>query len=56
MNDDETVDGLPSEAELHEYQDNLVRRGLEDVSQGRVIAHAELLRRLKLRGKASAQP
>ena len=39
--------------ELHEYQDALVRQGLEDMRKGRVITHEELVKRLKKTGRAS---
>lgn len=38
--------------ELHEYQDALVRKGLEDVRKGRVVSHDEVLKRLKRTGRA----
>jgi predicted transcriptional regulator len=39
--------------ELQAYQDALVRKGLEEVRQGRVVSHEEVLRRLKKTGRAS---
>lgn len=39
--------------ELHAYQDALVRRGLEDMRQGRVVLHEEVVRRLRRKGRAS---
>jgi predicted transcriptional regulator len=39
--------------ELHEYQDALVRRGLEDMRHGRVVSHEEVVRRLRRNGRAS---
>ena len=33
--------------ELHAYQDELVRRGLEDVKRGRLIPHDEVMRRFE---------
>jgi predicted transcriptional regulator len=33
--------------ELHAYQDALVRKGLEEMRQGRVVSHEEVVRRLK---------
>lgn len=33
--------------ELHEYQDSLVRKGLEDVKKGRLLSHQEVVKRLK---------
>ncbi len=39
--------------ELHAYQDELVRKGLEDVRQGRVVSHEEVLRRIQKTGRAS---
>jgi predicted transcriptional regulator len=37
--------------ELHAYQDALVRRGLEDMRAGRLVGHAEVVRRLKRTGR-----
>jgi predicted transcriptional regulator len=39
--------------ELHAYQDALVRRGLDEVRQGRVVSHEEVLKRIKKTGRAS---
>ena len=39
--------------ELQAYQDALVRKGLEDVRQGRVVSHEEVLKRIKKTGRAS---
>jgi predicted transcriptional regulator len=39
--------------ELHAYQDALVRRGLEDMRQGRVVSHEEVVRRLRRKNRAS---
>ena len=33
--------------ELHAYQDALVRKGLDDMRQGRVVRHEEVVKRLK---------
>lgn len=38
--------------ELHAYQDALVRRGLEEMRKGRVVSHAEVVKRLKRSGRA----
>ena len=38
--------------ELHAYQDALVRKGLDDMRQGRVVRHEEVVRRLKRTGRA----
>ena len=38
--------------ELHAYQDALVRNGLEDMRKGRVVSHAEVVKRLKRTGRA----
>ena len=35
--------------ELHEYQDALVRRGLNALKEGRTRPHAEVVRRLRKR-------
>jgi predicted transcriptional regulator len=39
--------------ELHAYQDALVREGLEEMRKGRVVNHAEVVKRLKKTGRAS---
>ena len=33
--------------ELHAYQDALVRKGLDEMRQGRVVRHEEVVKRLK---------
>ena len=38
--------------ELHNYQDALVRKGLEDMRKGRVVRHEEVVNRLKRTGRA----
>ena len=38
--------------ELHAYQDVLVRKGLEEMRKGRVVSHAEVVKRLKRAGRA----
>jgi predicted transcriptional regulator len=38
--------------ELHAYQDALVQKGLEEMRKGRVINHAEVLKRLRKTGRA----
>ena len=38
--------------ELHAYQDALVRKGLDDMRQGRVVRHEEVVKRLKRTGRA----
>jgi predicted transcriptional regulator len=38
--------------ELHAYQDALVRKGLEDVRRGRLVSHAEVVKRFKRTGRA----
>ena len=38
--------------ELHAYQDALVQKGLEEMRKGRVVSHAEVVRRLKKSGRA----
>jgi predicted transcriptional regulator len=38
--------------ELHAYQDALVRKGLEDMREGRVVGHEEVVARLKQTGRA----
>ncbi|WP_148210029.1 CopG family ribbon-helix-helix protein [Candidatus Korobacter versatilis] len=37
---------------LHEYQDELVREGLEDMRKGRTITNDELLKRIQKTGRA----
>ena len=37
--------------ELHAYQDALVRKGLEDFRQGRVVSHEEVVKQLKKSGR-----
>ena len=38
--------------ELHAYQDALVRKGLEEMREGRVISHEEVVKRLKRSSRA----
>jgi predicted transcriptional regulator len=39
--------------DLHAYQDALVQNGLEEMRKGRVVSHAEVVKRLKKTGRAS---
>jgi predicted transcriptional regulator len=39
--------------DLHAYQDALVQNGLEEMRTGRVVSHAEVVKRLKKTGRAS---
>ena len=39
--------------ELHAYQDALVQQGLAEMRRGRVVTHAEVVKRLKKTGRAS---
>ena len=39
--------------ELHAYQDALVRQGLVEMRQGKVMGHDEVVKRLKKTGRAS---
>jgi len=39
--------------ELHAYQDALVRQGLAEMRQGRVVSHEDVVKRLKKTGRAS---
>lgn len=39
--------------ELHAYQDKLVRSGLQQMRDGRLTAHEEIVRRIKKTGRAS---
>ncbi len=38
--------------ELHAYQDELVRKGLEEMRKGHVLSHEEIIKRLKRTGRA----
>ena len=38
--------------ELHAYQNSLVRKGLEEMREGRVIGHDEVVKRLRRAGRA----
>lgn len=38
--------------ELHEYQDTLVEKGLDEMRKGRVVSHDEVIRRIKSSGRA----
>ncbi len=38
--------------ELHAYQDALIQKGLEEMRNGRVVSHAEVVKRLKKSGHA----
>jgi predicted transcriptional regulator len=38
--------------ELHTYQDALVRKGMDEVRQGQVVRHEEVLKRLRKTGRA----
>ena len=38
--------------ELHAYQDALVRNGLDEMREGRVIGHEEVVKRVKRRHRA----
>ena len=37
--------------DLHDYQDALVRKGLEEARKGRVVSHEEVVKRLKRAGR-----
>jgi predicted transcriptional regulator len=39
--------------ELHAYQDKLVQNGLQQMREGRLTNHEELVRRIKKTGRAS---
>ncbi len=41
--------------ELHAYQDELVRKGLEDVRAGRVVSNEDVVKRLKRKMGRSRQ-
>jgi predicted transcriptional regulator len=38
--------------ELHAYQDALVRKGLEEVENGQVVSHEDVVTRLRRTGRA----
>ena len=38
--------------ELHAYQDEVVRKGLEEMRKGHVLSHEEIIKRLKRTGRA----
>ena len=38
--------------ELHNYQDALVRKGLQEMRKGRTVSHDEVVKRLKRTGRA----
>jgi len=38
--------------ELHAFQDELVRQGLEDVRHGRTVSHEEVVKRIRKTGRA----
>jgi RHH-type rel operon transcriptional repressor/antitoxin RelB len=42
--------------ELHAYQDELVRKGLEEMRKGRTVSHADVVKRLKRSGRARRLP
>jgi predicted transcriptional regulator len=37
--------------ELHAYQDALVRKGIEEMRQGRTVGHDEIVKRLRKRSR-----
>ena len=37
--------------EMHAYQDALVRSGLDDLKKGRIVSHAEVVRRLQKKSR-----
>ena len=38
--------------QLRDYEDALVRKGLEDMHRGRVVSHEQVVKRLKKTGRA----
>jgi predicted transcriptional regulator len=40
--------------ELHAYQDELVRKGMEEMRQGRVVNHEDVVKRLKKRARRAS--
>lgn len=47
------IEALDNYAGLHDYQEGLVRKGLDDMRIGRVISHEVVVERLKRTGRAS---
>jgi predicted transcriptional regulator len=37
--------------EMHAYQDSLVRKGLEEMREGRTISHEEIMKRTRQSGR-----
>lgn len=46
-------EAITSYIELHAYHDALVRKGLEEMREGRVVSHDDVVKRLKRFGHAS---
>ena len=42
--------------DIHAYQDALVRKGLDEMREGRVVSHAEVVKRLKRTKGARSRP
>ncbi len=42
--------------ELHAYQDALISKGLAQMRKGRVVSHADVVKRLKRSGRAGRLP
>lgn len=40
-------EAIANYVELHEYQDALVRQGLDDVPKGRLLSHDEVVKRIR---------
>jgi predicted transcriptional regulator len=40
--------------ELHAYQDALVRKGMDEMRQGRVVSHEDVVKRLKKRSRRAS--
>jgi len=45
-------EAISNYVELHAYQEALVRKGMEDMRKGRVVGHADVVKRLKRTGRA----
>lgn len=44
-------EAISSYVELHVYQDALVRKGLQEMRQGRLVSHDKVARRVKRMGR-----
>lgn len=46
-------EAINSYIELHAYQEGLVRKGLEEMRNGLVVSHEQVVKRIKKTGRAS---